>query len=177
MSTSNPFATDYVEPIQKTDYLKFTEGAHVFRILTPKEKVISYFVEYIDNADQTKTKIAYPDLGDGQLPTEKAKSIWGMLVYNYKTEQVQILELSANTIKKYLTSIIRGSFKTDFTQYDLQVTRKGKGMNDTEYQIASNDTAPLTPEIQKFVDSELQYFVLANLVSNSKDDKAVNRPN
>jgi hypothetical protein len=95
---SNPFSAGYKEPKQASKYLKFTdEGSYLFRILTPKTEVITYFSEFIEDNDGKNKKIVYEDMDD--IPKMKKE---GMLVRLWnpekKKEENHILVPMAETV-------------------------------------------------------------------------------
>jgi hypothetical protein len=144
---SNPFASEYKEPSSPSNYLKLTEGVHVIRLLTPKSEVVSFFTEYAETADGKKQKICYPDTGNGQMPLstqgEPTKLCWAFIVFNQDLKKVQVAEFSQKVIRNFLHSIAGGKIKNDWTKFDIQITRKGQGL-DTEYSFNVGDTEELS---------------------------------
>lgn len=146
---ANPFSQNYSEPTQVGNYLKLTEGVHLIRILTPKEEVVSYFTEFVETPDGKRQKICYPDLGNGQMPLsstgEPTKLVWSFVIYNKDLKKVQVAEFSQKAIRSFLYSIASGKIKNDWSKFDIQITRKGQGL-DTEYTLLAGDTEELTHE-------------------------------
>jgi hypothetical protein len=157
---ANPFSNGYIEPSTPSNYLKLTEGSHLFRIITPKTEVISYFVEYKENPeDKTKNiKIVTKDIGDGNQP-KGTKKVWSLLVFNKDQQKVQIAEFPQQSIRDYLFNIAKGKIKNDWTKFDIQITRTGQAL-DTVYSIVPDDNSELTPEEQKIVKSESRLIQL-----------------
>jgi hypothetical protein len=146
---ANPFSQDYAEPTQIGNYLKLTEGVHLIRILTPKTEVVSYFTEFAETPDGKKQKICYPDLGNGQMPMsstgEPTKLVWSFIIYNKNLKKVQVAEFSQKAIRNFLHTIVSGQIKNDWSKFDIQITRKGQGL-DTEYTLLTGDTEELSIE-------------------------------
>jgi len=152
---SNPFASNYTTPLAKTKYLKFQKGANLFRILTPKEEVVSYYIDFVINDEGKKTKNIYPDNGDGQFPmeAEEPKLVWAVTVFNLDINEVQILEISQKTIKDFLFSITSGKIKTDWTLFDIQVTKTGDDKDTTKYSMIAGNDAELSEVHQSIISS------------------------
>lgn len=151
---SNPFSSSYIEPNQASKYLKLTEGTHVFRIVTPKEEVLSYFVEFVDGTDDTgkaiKRKVITPDKGDGKQPNNSKRS-WAFKIFNQDLQIVQVWECGQKSLQESLANIARGKIRNDWTKFDIQVTRKGQTMMDTEYFFLAGDTEELTSEAKTII--------------------------
>jgi hypothetical protein len=166
MST-NPFATGYVEPKAPSKYLNFKdEGSYVFRILTPKEKVVTYFRAFKENvAEGESKKLVLENKGDGTIPEIPAgiklkqfqnenplKLVWAVVVFNQETKEVQILEISQQAIKGFLIATTRSKLKNDWTKFDVEVIRQGQ-KTETEYFINTGEVAPLTANDEAIINS------------------------
>jgi hypothetical protein len=163
---SNPFENGYVEPQKTQRYLKFNEeGSYLFRILTPKDKVITYYKGFKENAEENESKVwTAPDNGDGQLPTipdniqlkkwsatdPGFKLYWSVVVYNHDTELVQVWDISQKIFKDFLFSIASGKIRTDWSKFDIQVSKKGE-KTQTAYNILTGDTEELSNEAKKII--------------------------
>lgn len=152
---ANPFQEGYKAPQQNSEFFKPQDGANLIRILTPKQEVITYYTQFIE-VDGAKEKVIYEDKGDGVKPAgdpnfDQPKLNWVVKVLDKDTNQVKTWEISQKTIQNFLFDIAQGKVKNDWTKFDVQITKKGKGM-DTEYTLLSDDTAPLTKDEQKIVD-------------------------
>lgn len=158
---SSPFSPNYIEPKSKSKYLKLCEGCHVFRILTKKEDVVSYFTAYEDSENGEKIKLVLPDDGQGETPPGY-KNVWAFVVYNIDAETVQIAEFGQKAIKDYLHAIAGGKIKNDWTKFNLQITRSGQ-LLDTKYTIISDDTSFLTEEANVQIAEELKKINLNSM--------------
>jgi hypothetical protein len=145
----SPFSQNYKEPQPQSQYFKMKEeGSYLVRILTPKDQVIAYWVDFSQKEDGSYSKNIYPYQEDGQKPTEasqEAKLNWALAIFNKDTNQVQIWEIPQKSIKNFLLSIVRGKIKNDYTKFDIQITKTGKGI-DTEYSLLTGDTELLNKE-------------------------------
>ena len=165
--TANPFDPNYVEPKSKSKYLQLSEGSHLIRIITTSTEGMSYFVNFIQNSDGTKTKEVYPDLGDGQ---SFGRLTWAFLVYNKDLECLQVWECSQKAIQDFLMTIVRSKIasKRDWTKFDLQITRTGTGQFDTKYSVLAGDSEELSDEIVSQIASEIQKIDLKKLLTCEK---------
>jgi hypothetical protein len=165
---SNPFAQGYIEPTAPNNYLKFDqEGSYVFRILTLKTEVVSYFRGFLENpAEGQSKKLVLPNNGDGQIPAIPAgvklkafgtenplKLVWAVKIFNIDTQDVQIWEISQAKIRKALFAIARGKLKNDWTKFDLEITKTGQ-KTETEYTMINGDTRELTQEELEIINSK-----------------------
>jgi len=163
---SNPFSKNYIQPIKIQNYLRFNEeGSYLFRIITPKESVVSYYKGFIDNPEEGQAKVwTAPDNQDGKMPIvpdninlrkwdkkdSGYKLYWAFVVYNLDTQNIQIWDISQKVFRDYLFSIASGKIKNDWTKFDIQVTKTGQ-KTDTTYNIINNDNQELTKEAQKII--------------------------
>jgi len=151
---SSPFTNpNYKEATKPSQYFRITEGTHLIRILTPASECVSYYAEFVEDKEGKKQKYTYPDNGDGVLPPNRksadCKVNFALKIWNYETEQIQVWEVSQRKLKDFLLAIPAGKIKKDFTKFDIQIQRKGKTKNDTEYFPDKGEIEPLKPEIEK----------------------------
>lgn len=168
LNIKSPFSQDYIEPKQKSNYLRFKEGQCCFRILSKKEEVLSYFTEYvqtkIEGKDKTE-KIINPDLGNGERPSPLAKPVWAMLVFDYTENRVKIWECTQKKFQIQLRAIASGKIKNDWTKYDIQVTRTGKEMHDTEYTVIFGDTQEMSENDKIVIKKDLKNIDILKLLT------------
>jgi len=175
---ANPFKTGYVEPKnEKSPFLNFKdEGNYVFRILTPKTEVLTYYKGYIDNPAEGEKKVwTAPDNGDLKKfkPTHLGyKLVWAMVVFNHDEQQVQVWEVSQQSIKSTLFAIANGKLKNDWTKFDIQVTRTGQ-KTETEYTVLPGDSEELSDEAKEIIaktDVDLSQMEKGEYPFPKKDD-------
>jgi hypothetical protein len=170
---SNPFATGYREPSAQSNFLKFSEdGSYVFRILTPKNEVLTYFRAFIENpAEGQSKKLILQDKGDGTIPTapkdlklkvtfeneNPIKLVWAVKILNIDTQDVQIWEITQATLRKNLFAIATGKVKNDWTKFDIQITKtttKTGNKTKIDYQLITDDNRELTQEELEIINSK-----------------------
>ena len=150
----SPFSANYKQPQTQTNYLKFKEeGSYVFRILTPKEKALVYWIDFFQTPDGKFSKKVFPYQENGQKPLEaspEAKLVWVFSILNKDLNKIQIWEVSQRTIQNFLLSITKGKIKNDYTKFDIQITKIGQKL-ETEYSIIPGDTEILTQEEKELI--------------------------
>lgn len=163
---SNPFATGYIEPSAPNKFLKFNpEGSYLFRILTPKDQVITYYKGFKENTEEKESKVwTAPDKGDGQLP-EVPKNIklktwnatdngfklyWSVVVFNYDTNTVQIWDMYQKVFKDSLFAIASSRTKNDWTKFDIEIIKKGE-KTESKYTLLTGENQELSDEIKKII--------------------------
>lgn len=142
------YPKDYEFKETPSDYMKFgEEGDHQFRILAP---VIIGFEFWWDESGERKVKrVKTFKEAVNDLKADKIKEFHAFIVWDYKTSMVRLLNISQKTLQKEIHGFVTDSDWGDPTKYDLVVTRKGMGFNDTEYSIRPKPAKPLSEEAEK----------------------------
>ena len=125
---------DYNVDEAKAKYMRFEGGDNKFRFLD--KPLVGY--EYWVHADglivqrdekpqqgNKPVRIAKPTTGDPSIPVdvfEASKEFWAMPVWNYKTEQVQVLEITQKSILRDLTGLARSKDWGSPLNYDNVVS-------------------------------------------------------
>lgn len=131
-------------------YMKFVDGQNKFRILS--EAVTGYEVWTTDNKP-----IRYRDYPKS-MPSNiredtKIKHFWAFCVWNYATEQVEILEITQSSIRDAIHDIYKLEEYGEPIGYDIVVTRRGEGL-DTEYSVQAMPPKPMAGNIQAAMESK-----------------------
>ncbi len=165
ITTAKPFDTEYQAPKTKTNYFQMKEeGEYLIRILTTPSEVISYFVEFIKNSEGNFERIPTPDPGDGSIAR---RPTWAFLIWNQDLQCVQIWECATKSIQDYLMTIVRSKMKnkSDWTKFDVAITRKGKTMNDTKYTFMSDENSELSESIQIEIANKITKINMLSLLT------------
>jgi len=80
---------------------------------------------------------------------DEPKHFWAFVVWNYKDEKVQILEVTQKGIMKAIRNLVNDEDWGDPKNYDLVVTREGEGL-ETEYSVNPKPKTELDKGIQVF---------------------------
>jgi len=120
------------------DYMSFAPGANKLRILS--SAIVGW--EYWNDEDG-KRKVYRKRLEDDLIMSEiqepeKVKKFWAFVVWNYRDEAIQILEITQKGIRKDITAYINNKkFGSPVDKYDLTITREGTGML-TKYAVQAD---------------------------------------
>ena len=146
---------DYELPNASNGYMRFEQGDNRFRIMG--SPIIGW--EYWVDKDGLPTeKGAAPQQGNrpvrvpmkGTVPvvaSDIVKHFWAMIVWNYKVENFQILEITQKGIQKTIKGYSSDEDWGSPINYDLVVSRTGEGI-ETEYEVKAKPAKPLDDEIQ-----------------------------
>src|SRR3990167_2619164 len=132
------------------NYMKLQEGENKFRILSSAIVGWEYWNEDKDGNRKPIRKHMDEDLIMSEIQEpDKVKKFWAFIVWNYKDESIQILELTQNGIKKDLQALINNKkWGSPIDTYDLVVTKTGTGLA-TKYTTQADPKEPTTKVIKE----------------------------
>lgn len=120
--------------------MKLEKGENRFRILSD-EALIGY--EYWTAEKKPVRLREFPEVQPEDMRTEDTmKEFWVFLVWNYKVEKVQILELTQTSIKEQLQTYVDDPDFGDPMGYDIVIKRAGDGL-ETKYSIIAKPPADI----------------------------------
>lgn len=147
----NFLPTNYQLPKAESNYFKLEEGTNTFRCLSPALTGWKYWTDkegrplpkpikgcttvFVPSPDQVADK-----------PVPSLAHFWAFVVWNYKEAQVQLLEITQNTIMEAISQYVYNERWGDPSTYDLVIHKRGTGL-DTTYQVTVNPKAALDPGI------------------------------
>ena len=154
---------NYEKPASGGGYMKLEDGDNIFRVLSDAITGFEYWT--IDNKPVRSVGVPSetPNIKcDKDGNPQRIKHFWAFTVWNYKTKNVEILELTQSSIQ---TSILNLSSDEDWGDpkgCDLKVTRKGQGL-DTEYAVSPKPRKDIAPEVKeakekKFINLKALYW-------------------
>lgn len=152
MSTSF-LPESYTPPATNSSYMKLQEGENNFRILSSPILGWEYWT-----SERKPVRLPYSEEAYKQAQKEaqknpdpksqKAKHFWAMVVWNYATEKVEILELTQRGIQESLRSLAtKRGWGNPVKTYDISIDKTGSG-TDTEYTVSPIPPSPLPEEIE-----------------------------
>jgi hypothetical protein len=150
--------SDYKIPVT-SNYLKITEGEHIFRALS--SAIVGY--EYFNKENKpVRSETPFEDTPEDMKLGSKINPFWAFIIWNYDLKRIQILNLTQKTIMQPLQALIRNPKWGNPKNYDITITRKGTGMNDTEYAVIPNPHSPVDENVaaelaKKNIDLTLLY--------------------
>lgn len=134
---------DYESPQGPSQYMHFQEGENRFRILSAP---ILGWEDWMD-----KKPVRYTMDNKPAAPIDASKPLkhfWAMIVWNYKEEQIQILEITQRTVQKALETLCKDPEWKEPYFYDIKVAKSGEG-KDTKYVINPVPHKALSPNVMK----------------------------
>lgn len=120
---------NYEVPQAPSNYMRFQDGINRFRILGSAVTGFEYFTTENKPVRSKESFESTPDI----KKEGKVKAFWAFPVWNYQTENIQILELTQKTIMNAVKSLVDNPKWGSPFQYDIAVTKTGESL-DTEYQ-------------------------------------------
>jgi len=150
MTKDNQFLPDdYEVPTAEGGYMKFEQGENKFRIMC---KPIMGYEHWVDTEDG-KRKPVRSRMGEGIKVDEvedpsNIKHFWAMVVWNYKVNRLQILEITQKGLQKAIRALVRDKAWGSPLGYDISIVREGEGL-ETEYNLIPSPPKPVDKEIAK----------------------------
>ncbi len=147
------FPEGYEAPVDISSFMKLEDGDNTFRILS--KAVTGY--EYWNTENKPKRSKVMWDVTPSDIRLEKdgkqskVKHFWSFLVWNYKLEAVQELEITQSTVMKAIKALVDNTKWGNPTKYDITVNKTGKELL-TKYSVVPNPHSEITPEMQKALD-------------------------
>jgi len=158
IKTMDNFFPDAEYKIPETsNYMKFVEGDNKFRVLSSAIVGYEYFNKDMKPVRSRTPFDETPDIKkDGRV-----NHFWAFVVWNYKAERIQILELTQKGIMKFIQALVKNPKWGNPKGYDITVTRQGSGL-DTEYTFVADPHSEIAESIalayeKKVIDLEALY--------------------
>lgn len=146
MSTDAFLPDNYEPPSSGGGYTKLELGDNKLRLLSSPLMMWSCWtdgkVKRLPYAQDNK-----PAKGSGQK--DSVKHAWGLVVFNYQTKAIEVLELDKQDIIAGLTTHANDPDWGHPKHYDVVINKSGSGM-DTEYKLVCK---PKTEPSQEIVDA------------------------
>jgi hypothetical protein len=142
--TNSFIPNDYEAPTGGGGFTKLKAGDNKMRILS------SPLMLWVTWADKKVTRIQYK--GTANKPAKPAiegasvKHAWGLVIWNYETESIEVFELDKQAIIAALTTYGKDADWGHPKEYDIIINKKGSGM-DTEYTFIAKPAKPASDQI------------------------------
>lgn len=135
----------YVQPKTSGGFTKIEAGTNKFRILSAPLIIWLQWTEGKPSRHVFNPEIAKPVKGSGA--NDSVVHAWAMVVWNYKTEKIEVMELDKqgclSTLREYAENPKWGHPK----EYDIIITKTGSGRENTKYALTVDPKEPLSNEI------------------------------
>jgi len=141
---------NYELPTAETGYLRLTEGSHKFRVMSDAllGRIVWIDAKYTEDGKSKPKRYKM----DEKMIQNKEWHFWAFVVWNYKTERFQILDITQRTIQREITDLWNTKEWGDPHSYDISIKRTGTSMDDTVYTVQGIPHAPLPEEIKEAYD-------------------------
>ena len=133
--------SDYQFREKSGQFMRLKNGENRIRILS--DAIVGYSW-WDENKKPFRVRTFQEAVNNG---VEPLKEFWAFVVWNYNSNQVEVLELTQKTIQRQLHTLNIDSDWGDPKQYDINIQRTGEGM-ETEYQVSPKPAKPLSNDIK-----------------------------
>jgi len=134
---------------KSSQFGKLQDGVNKFRVLSD---IIYGWEGWKDNKpfrhEGEVCKITPDQVDLNQNGKPNINYFWAMVVWNYQTKQVQVLELTQKTIMTPLYDLEQNEDWGDLKNYDIQIKKEKVG-DKTNYTTLGIPPKPLAPEIKQ----------------------------
>jgi len=133
-----------VPKTSKGGYMKFLKGDNTFRILA--KPVVGWENWSGGKPVRFRMSDTLPPASD--FDNDKHKHFWGLVVYNYRDNAVNILQLTQTSVQNEIMALAKDSDWGDPMSYDIKVTRTGDGLS-TEYTVSPKPHKAISKEVKE----------------------------
>lgn len=133
---------DYEQPKTGGNYMKFENGENRFRILSKP------IIGWLDWKDKKPYRFRMNEKPEKPFdPAKAVRHFWAMIVWNYKSGRIEVLEITQAGIQAAITNLFKDADWGAPYGYDIKVSRTGSGL-ETEYAINPVPHKATAQEIQ-----------------------------
>jgi hypothetical protein len=137
---TNDFIPDEAVNSGAARYMKMETGENKFRAIS---KPIIGWEEWID---QKPVRTQIDDEPEATDPDSPPKKFMALVVWNYDTESIQILQLTQQSVIKAIKALAANpDWGSPFT-YDINVKKSGEGLK-TKYVVTPSPKKPTSKDI------------------------------
>jgi len=177
--------TNYTVPETKSEggglYMKLEQGENKIRILTAPLTGWQYWTNDDKSIRLRKQPNFRPYNMRGQNKwgnPEKVKHFWCLVVWDYATESIRLLEITQATIQEGIATLNADEDWGDPREYNLKIVKTGEKM-ETEYRVIPARPQPLSEQIKEKIaenpiDLNATYFAVNPTKTDWKDEARTN---
>lgn len=140
----------YEAPKSGQNYFKLEKGENRFRILS---KPILGWIDWAQLDDGSRRPLRYRMKDKPSKPFDPKKPVrhfWAMLIWNYKLDCIQIMEITQATIQESISSLSADPDWGKPFDYDIKIIRTGEGL-ETSYTVNPVPHKPISKEINEAI--------------------------
>jgi hypothetical protein len=132
---------DYEAPRGVSGYMKLEDGENRIRILSAP------ILGWEDWKDKKPLRYRFDDKPDKPIDSTKPlKHFWAFIVWNYKTQLIQVLEVTQASIRKRIEALCQDDDWGAPYSYDIKIVKSGESI-DTEYAVNPTPHKQVDPAI------------------------------
>lgn len=145
MEPNNDFLPEgYDVPASNANYAKLEKGENRFRILSKP------IIGWLDWKDKKPLRFAFNQKPEKAVDASKPiKHFWAFVVWNYKLEIIQVLEVTQKGIQNSIAALSKDPDWGSPFKYDIKIDRTGEDKNTTEYAIKPVPHKELTEQVKE----------------------------
>lgn len=134
---------DYKAPMGNSSYTKLEDGENKVRIITAP------IIGYEDWDNKRPLRYRMENRPDHPIDPEKPiKHFWSFVVWNYKTQKIEIFHVTQRMIQRKIEYLSRDSDWGDPTGYDIKIEKSGSA-KETKYEVSPTPKREVDFEIQE----------------------------
>ena len=131
----------YEAPRSASGYMKLEDGENRIRILTAP------ILGWEDWKEKKPLRYRFDDKPDKPIDaTKPIKHFWAFVVWNYKTQLIQVLEITQASIRKRIQALCEDDEWGMPYSYDIKIVKSGEAV-DTEYSVNPTPHKQVDPAI------------------------------
>src|SRR5579862_6414911 len=136
----------YVEPKSNSKYLKLEQGENRIRILSKP------IIGWEDWKDKKPYRYRESNKPEKSLdPTKPFKHFWSFVVWNYKSQAIEIFHVTQATIRTKIGNLSKDQDWGSPFYYDIKITKEGND-KETKYEVSPSPKRELSVEIKESFD-------------------------
>lgn len=143
----------YEPPKSKSNYMKFQDGENEFRIMS--SPILGWEYWNKTNGDNKPVRLSYTEDNMKRAALEstknpdpkdhKSKHFWAMVVWDYATKSLMILQINQKSIQDVLRGLAQNKkWGSPVGRYDINIIKEGKEL-ETTYTVTPSPHSD-TPE-------------------------------
>lgn len=145
-ASSDGFLPDNYEAPSTGGYTTLKAGMNKFRVLS------SALLMWTIWEDKKVKRLKYDKENVPKVADKEANSVkhtWGLIVYNYDTKAIEILELASVNVQNAATTYARNPAWGSPVKYDIYIEKTGSGKENTKYALTVDPPTPVSDEIKQ----------------------------
>ena len=144
---------DYTLPESPSSFFKLQDGENRIRILSDAKVGWEGWKDskpFRREGVECNIKDNEVDIDEKYSKKPKINLFWAFLVFNYKSNQVEVATITQKTVLKGIENLVNDPDWGDILKYDIAINKVKKG-DKTTYTVSPKPAKELTAEIKKII--------------------------